>query len=97
MVTEEPTTVTLVAEEAAPNATSGENVDFDFVNLPGYGVIDDLNSTANASQFSCYHRRYGYYADVAKQCLMFHLCYPVQEPTTQQILFQRFSFVCSDK
>jgi len=27
---------------------------------------------------------------------MFHLCYPVQEPTTQQILFQRFSFVCSD-
>lgn len=27
---------------------------------------------------------------------MFHLCYPVQEPTTQEILFQRFSFVCSD-
>lgn len=60
-VTEDPT-VTVIADESAGNGT--ENVDFDFVNLPGYGVIDDLNSTANASQFSCYHRRYGYYADV---------------------------------
>jgi len=88
------TTVGVIGEEGAANAT--DQVDFDFVNLPGYGVIDDVNSTANASQFSCYHRRYGYYADVAKNCLMFHLCYPVQEPTTQEILFQRFSFVCSD-
>ena len=81
-------------EVVARNGTDA--VDFDFVNLPGYGVVDDANSTANASQFSCYQRRYGYYADVPKNCLMFHLCYPVQEPTTQQILFQRFSFVCSD-
>lgn len=88
----------LVSEEgeAAKGNGTEDNVDFDFVNLPGYGVVDDANTTANASQFSCYHRRYGYYADVAKNCLMFHLCYPVQEPTSQQILFQRFTFVCSD-
>ncbi|KAI1280537.1 hypothetical protein HDE_13393 [Halotydeus destructor] len=88
--------VPVVTAIEGAEAKNGTDEDFDFVNLPGYGVIDDANSTANATQFSCYNRRYGYYADVPKSCLMFHLCYPVQEPTTQQILFQRFSFVCSE-
>lgn len=92
-VTEIPEELTTIIEIEDPgNGTDA----FDFVNLPGYGVIDEANSTLNASVFSCYNRRYGYYADIPKKCLMFHLCYPVQEPTTGQILFQRFSFVCSD-
>lgn len=92
-VTEIPEELTTIIEIEDPgNGTDA----FDFVNLPGYGVVDDANSTLNASVFSCYNRRYGYYADIPKKCLMFHLCYPVQEPTTGQILFQRFSFVCSD-
>ncbi|XP_074605417.1 uncharacterized protein LOC141858551 [Brevipalpus obovatus] len=81
----------MIGSEAATN----ETMEFDFVNLPGYGVIDDANSTVNGS-FSCFERRYGYYADVQKDCQMFHLCYPVREPTTQQIVHQRFSFVCSE-
>jgi hypothetical protein len=94
-VTEVPEELTTIIEvEEADIANGNETVDF--VNLPGYGVIDDANTTANASVFSCYNRRYGYYADVGKKCLMFHLCYPVQEPTTGLLIFQRFSFVCSD-
>lgn len=92
-VTEIPEELTTIIEIEDPgNGTDA----FDFVNLPGYGVVDDANSTLNSSVFSCFNRRYGYYADIPKKCLMFHLCYPVQEPTTGQILFQRFSFVCSD-
>ena len=93
-VTELPEELTTIIEIEETDGNSTESLDF--VNLPGYGVIDDANSTANASQFSCYNRRYGYYADIAKKCYMFHLCYPVQEPTSGQLIFQRFSFVCSD-
>lgn len=85
---------TIIEIEDTEVATGNETMDF--VNLPGYGVVDDANSTTNASVFSCYNRRYGYYADMAKSCYMFHLCYPVQEPTTGALIFQRFSFVCSD-
>lgn len=100
--TPSPTTVTELPEELttiieideAEGGNSSESVDF--VNLPGYGVVDDANTTVNSSVFSCYNRRYGYYADIAKNCYMFHLCYPVQEPTSGQLIFQRFSFVCSD-
>lgn len=79
----------------AENANTNETMEFDFVNLPGYGVVDDANSTSNGS-FSCFERRYGYYADVSRDCQMFHLCYPVREPQTKQIVYQRFSFVCSE-
>jgi len=70
-------------------------LELDFVNLPGYGILDDVNSAQNGS-FSCYERHYGYYADITKDCSTFHLCYPVQETTSQRILYQRFSFFCSD-
>jgi len=93
-VTELPEELTTIIEIEEPEGNITESVDF--VNLPGYGVVDDANSTANTSAFSCFNRRYGYYADIAKKCLMFHLCYPVQEPMTGQLIFQRFSFVCSD-
>lgn len=94
-VTELPEELTTIIEIEEPIDGNGTDA-FDFVNLPGYGVVDEANSTMNASVFSCYNRRYGYYADIPKKCLMFHLCYPIQEPTTGQIIFQRFSFVCSD-
>lgn len=94
-MTEVPEELTTIIEiEEAEGGNGNETVDF--VNLPGYGVVDDANTTANASVFSCYNRRYGYYADIAKKCYMFHLCYPVQEPTSGLLIFQRFSFVCSD-
>jgi len=87
--------------DTAPQATNKQNLsstgelEFDFVNLPGYGVLDEKNTSAEGN-FSCYERRYGYYADVNKQCSMFHLCYPVKDANTNEIVYQRFSFACSD-
>jgi len=83
------------SQSTSSNQTNGEQLEFDFVNLPGYGVLDDINSTQSGN-FSCYERRYGYYADTARHCTLFHLCYPVKEPNTGDIVYQRFSFACSD-
>jgi len=79
------------------NQTSAEQLEFDFVNLPGYGVLDDANSSQSGN-FSCYGRKYGYYADIYNhQCKLFHLCYPVKNPNNGDIVYQRFSFACSDE
>jgi len=83
--------------DSAPkqNASTSDQLEFDFVNLPGYGVLDEKN-TSQTGNFSCYERRYGYYADINKHCSMFHLCYPVKDGNTNEIVYQRFSFACSD-
>jgi hypothetical protein len=83
-------------QNALNQSASGDQLEFDFVNLPGYGVLDDASTEANGN-FSCYGRRYGYYADVARQCQLFHLCYPVKEPSNTDIAYQRFSFACSEQ
>ena len=72
-----------------------DTMELDFVNLPNYGIVDEINSVQNDS-FSCYERHYGYYADIFKNCSTFHLCYPIQDPSSQHIFYQRFSFFCSD-
>lgn len=59
------------------------------------GVLDERNSSLQGN-FSCYERRYGYYADINKRCTHFHLCYPVKDGNTNEIVYQRFSFACSD-
>lgn len=64
-------------------------------NVSSTGVLDERNSSAQGN-FSCYERRYGYYADINKRCTMFHLCYPVKDSQTNEIVYQRFSFACSD-
>jgi len=86
-----PTTST--ATKQTINGT--EQIEFDFVNLPGYGILDEKNSSLQGN-FSCYERRYGYYADMNKNCAYFHLCYPVKDVATNEIIYQRFSFACSD-
>ncbi|RWS13352.1 uncharacterized protein B4U79_02195 [Dinothrombium tinctorium] len=87
----------LIFNKVVPSdqGSNNESVEFDFVNLPGYGVIDDFNSTKQ-NNFTCYERRYGYYADTYKGCSMFHLCYPTRDPQSEEITYQRFSFVCSE-
>ncbi|RWS24229.1 peritrophin type-A domain protein 3-like protein [Leptotrombidium deliense] len=74
---------------------NNDSIEFDFVNLPGYGIIDDYNSTLSGN-FSCFERRYGYYADVLKECSMFHLCYPTRDSSSEDITYQRFTFICSE-
>lgn len=48
------------------------------------------------SEFSCFGRSFGQYADVAKGCRLFHLCYPFFNSTTTELLYQRVTFMCDD-
>ena len=36
---------------------------------------------------------YGYYADVANDCQLFHVCYPVAYPDGQEEMI-KWSFIC---
>ena len=40
--------------------------------------------------------RYGYYADVANECQLFHVCYPVLYPDGQQEMI-KWSFICPNQ
>jgi hypothetical protein len=56
-------------------------------NLPRKKIVDE---------FSCEGKRYGYYADVANDCQIFHICYPVQYPDGQEEMF-KWSFICPNQ
>jgi hypothetical protein len=60
---------------------------------PTYSGYDDAHSL-NGSRFSCYGRSFGQYADVSKDCHIFHLCYPFVNFTTGELIYQRISFLC---
>jgi len=60
---------------------------------PTYSGYDDVHSL-NGSLFSCYGRSFGQYADVSKECHIFHLCYPFVNLTTGNLIYQRISFLC---
>ena len=47
-------------------------------------------------EFTCEGRAYGYYADVANDCQLFHVCYPVQYPDGQEEMF-KWSFICPNQ
>ncbi|XP_045598487.2 U-scoloptoxin(01)-Cw1a-like [Procambarus clarkii] len=48
--------------------------------------------------FSCENRPYGYYADVANDCRIFHICHPELDELTGGILRQdHFSFICGNQ
>jgi len=51
-------------------------------------------STAATSTFSCDHRKFGYYADVGRNCTIYHLCNPVTLPDNPELVYQRISFLC---
>jgi len=46
--------------------------------------------------FSCYGRPFGQYADVMRECRVFHLCYPYFNSTTDELFYQRISFICDN-
>ena len=39
---------------------------------------------------------YGYYADVANDCQLFHVCYPVAYPDGQEEIM-KWSFICPNQ
>lgn len=57
----------------------------------------DYKQDSNTSEFSCYGRSFGQYADVAKDCRVFHLCYPFFNQSNDQLLYQRITFLCDEE
>jgi len=51
-------------------------------------------STAATSTFSCDKRKFGYYADVGRNCTIYHLCNPVTLANNPDLVYQRISFLC---
>ncbi|XP_037786281.1 U-scoloptoxin(01)-Cw1a-like [Penaeus monodon] len=49
------------------------------------------------TSFSCAGRPYGYFADVANDCAIFHVCYPVNDELGNIIEEAQFSFLCGNQ
>ena len=64
----------------------------------GLGLVSDADTIRDniVDEFTCDGRGYGYYADVANDCQLFHVCYPVQYPDGQQEMF-KWSFICPNQ
>ena len=62
------------------------------------GLVSDANSIREniVDEFTCDGRVYGYYADVANDCQLFHVCYPVLYPDGQQEMI-KWSFICPNQ
>jgi len=62
------------------------------------GLVSDANSIREniVDEFTCEGRVYGYYADVANDCQLFHVCYPVAYPDGQEEMI-KWSFICPNQ
>ena len=47
--------------------------------------------------FDCVGRPYGYYADVANDCKVFHVCLPIADDLGELVETAHFSFVCGNQ
>ena len=46
--------------------------------------------------FDCSDREYGYYADVANNCQLFHICLPIEDAVGIVVDTSHWTFVCSN-
>lgn len=62
------------------------------------GLVADSKTIREniVDEFTCEGRSYGYYADVANDCQLFHICYPVAYPDGQEEMF-KWSFICPNQ
>ena len=62
------------------------------------GLVSDADTIREniVDEFSCDGRVYGYYADVANDCQLFHVCYPVLYPDGQEEMI-KWSFICPNQ
>ncbi|XP_068242615.1 U-scoloptoxin(01)-Er1a-like [Palaemon carinicauda] len=60
------------------------------------GYLDILGGEPN-QVFDCAGRSYGYYADVANDCRIFHVCLPVSDEEGQVLDMAQFSFFCGNQ
>ena len=56
----------------------------------------DEESPLQNTNFSCYGRPFGQYADIDEECRVFHLCHPYLNFTTGRLIYQRVSYVCGN-
>ncbi|KAG7161532.1 uncharacterized protein LOC121874944 [Homarus americanus] len=61
------------------------------------GYLEILGQDASQT-FDCANRAYGYYADVANACRIFHVCEPVYDEEGATVLeVNQFSFICGNQ
>ncbi|KAK4312574.1 hypothetical protein Pmani_016038 [Petrolisthes manimaculis] len=60
------------------------------------GYLDVLGAEPTQS-FDCTDKPYGYYADVASDCRVFHICIPVADDEGTVVGSDHFSFFCGNQ
>ena len=60
------------------------------------GYLDVLGNEPTQN-FDCADRPYGYYADVASDCKVFHVCLPIQDHKGELVETAHFSFFCGNQ
>jgi len=88
---DETQTLTLIMEEMEPTAEPSSESSTEANEL-----VTEADDYSKDYSFSCYGRSFGQYADVSKDCRVFHLCYPFFNPTNDELLYQRISFQCDN-
>ena len=66
----------------------------------GYEFAADTEALLNqplSKDFSCEGRDYGYYADVANACQVFHICWPKYNEQNEQVGMNQWSFICGNQ
>jgi len=61
------------------------------------GNEEILSSPYDPNAFSCEGQDYGYYADVASGCEIFHICLPIEDNEANIIEFAKWSFFCPNQ
>ncbi|XP_064087116.1 uncharacterized protein LOC135201791 [Macrobrachium nipponense] len=60
------------------------------------GYLDILGGEPSQT-FDCAGRAYGYYADVANACQVFHICLPIPNEVGDVVDMAQFSFFCGNQ
>ena len=47
--------------------------------------------------FTCEGRPYGYYADAASDCRVFHICLPIEDDAGEIVQTDQYSFFCGNQ
>ena len=66
----------------------------------GYEFANEAESLLIAplvKSFSCDGRDYGYYADVANNCQVFHICWPKMNELEDIVGMNMWSFICGNQ
>merc|ERR1712002_355425 len=61
-----------------------------------HGYLDVLGGEPDRS-FDCDGRPYGYYADVANDCRIFHICQPIEDDAGEVVTTHQYSFFCGNQ